>query len=119
MDCFTEVLATNTAEVLLHFLIYPNKSVFVWVSPTSSIQFDDFHVAVPDQFSNLPAVTSKLGENDSVGRHVALRLSKKLQVPVIVSWSLPEELGVDGGPIESKIFSAIQHRSHNPAVVGA
>ena len=120
MDCFSRTLSTPTGDVFLHYLVYPNQSVFVWVSLANELEFDDFHVAVPDQFSSLPAVTSRMGGDASVGRNVALRLSKKLACPVIVSWSLPDELPIDASGIETEIFSDIrQRRSLSPAVIGA
>ena len=120
MDCFSRILSTTTGDVLLHYLIYPNKSVFVWASLTVSLDFDDFHVAVPDQFSQLPAVTSRMGGEASLGRSIAVRLSKKLERPVIVSWSIPEDIPIDASAIESEIFKDIrERRSRSPSVVGA
>ena len=119
MDCFSETVSTSLGDVLLHYLVYPNGSVFVWVSAAASTEFDDFHVAVPDKFSSLPAVSSRMGGYESSGRNVALRLSKKLQLPVIVSWSVPAEFEADTNLIESRIFSYMRHRTNSQPVVEA
>lgn len=118
MECFAKTLETDSGEILLHFIRYPNNSMFVWVSRACSPEFDEFHVASPTMFSDVPAVSTRLGDAESRGRSVALRISKRIRVPVIVSWSIPEEYSAVFGLVEAEIFANLSS-SRSPSVVGA
>lgn len=110
METFHRIIPTPAGEALVHYVVYPNSSVFVWVTSANELDLDDLHIAVPDKFGRLPALTTRIGDQDSRGRFVALRLSKKLNIPVIVSWSLPESVDSDS-LIESGIVNELQKRS--------
>lgn len=117
MESFHRVLPTDTGNFLLHYIIYPNGTVFVWVADNKEISFDDFHVAVPDKFGSLPALSTRLGETDSRGRFTALRLSKRLGVQAVVSWSIDQN-DETSRLIENEILKDIlQNRPHAPVLV--
>jgi hypothetical protein len=106
--------------------LYPNSSVFIWVSHTAEVDFNDFHAAVPDKYARIPAVSTRIGDSDSTGKYLAIKLTKKLNVPVVVSWSLPDTLGSSEirTTIENQIFQDIKDISSkkqkpSPSVIGA
>jgi len=83
----------------------------------------DFHTAVPSQFSSIPSVSTKVGELESTGRTLALKLAKKLNVPVIVSWNLESDSPEIIAAVETSLFKEIKiiqakRSSHSP-VIGA
>jgi len=128
MECVINTVNTDTGDIVIHYLFYPNGSVFLWVFYASDPDFRDFHTAVPDKYSSIPAISTRIGETDSTGRFLAMKLSKKMGVPIIVSWSLPETVDASDQvalAVESRIFQDIKSKSsssvskHSPAVVGA
>lgn len=123
MEVYQRIVSSEAGDILLHFIDYPNGSIFVWATTVQDLSFDDFHVAVPDKFARLPAVSTRMGDTDSIGRFVALRLSQRLKTPVVVSWSLPGFTGGEGAQfVEAEILKEISFRRPelvNPAAVGA
>lgn len=111
METFVEKVTSGVGDVILHIIKYPNGSIFVWVTPEANPQFEDFHVATPTDFSSIPAVTTRIGDSESTGRFVALRLSKRLGVPVVVSWSLGDVVADEFSAIESEVFSILKKRA--------
>ena len=123
MECVIKQFAVESTIVLAHFLLYGNGSIFVWVSSPDIPEISDFHAAVPDKYSYIPAVTTKVGEMESTGRLLALKLAKKLQVPVIVSWNIEVYSPEIVSSIEHRLFEEIKSAktrtvTHSP-VVGA
>lgn len=84
---------------------------------------EDFHTAVPSTFSSIPSVSTKVGEIESTGRSLALKLAKKLQVPVIVSWNLESDSPELVATVEASLFKEIKiiqaNRSSCSPVIGA
>lgn len=123
MECAIRQFSSDSTEVVAHFLIYPNGSVFVWVFSADAPFISDFHAATPDKFSNVPAVTTKLGELESTGRFLSLKLAKKLKTPVMVSWSLDDRSPESVATIEARLFEEIKtlqgSRVSRSSVVGA
>ena len=118
MDCFSRTITSSVGPVLTNFIIYGNGTIFIWVSDARSPVFDDFHVASPDKFGSLPSVTSKLGEMESPGRNFSLRLSKRFEIPCLVSWSLSAEVQPDVvREIEGEISQVITQRKSSSSTV--
>lgn len=119
MQTFIEKVSTELGDVIVHVIEYPNRSLFLWVTLSESPVFGDFHFAVQTEFSSIPAVTTRLGDAESTGRSVALRLSKKLGVPVIVSWNVSDDFTSEAAvSVESRVFSVLKNRT-SPSVIGA
>ena len=119
MQTFIEKVTTELGDVVVHAIAYPNRSIFLWVTFSEGPVFGDFHFAVQTEFSSIPAVSTRLGDAESTGRSVAIRLSKKLGVPVIVSWNLPEDFSSETQvSVESRVFSILKSRS-SPSVIAA
>lgn len=123
MECVIRQISSDSAEVIAHFLLYPNGSIFVWVCAPDAPLISDFHAAVPDKFSNVPAVSTKIGELESTGRFLSLKLAKKLNAPAIVSWNCDAQSAESVSAIEARLFEEIKkikanRVSHSP-VVGA
>jgi hypothetical protein len=122
MDCVIKTVHTDAGDLTVHYLFYPNGSVFLWIFHNIEIDFSDFHTAVPDKYGSIPAISSRIGDSDSPGKYLAMKLSKKLNVPVVVSWSLPDSLASTemANEVESRIFQDIRDISkHSPSVLGA
>jgi hypothetical protein len=104
METFYEVVPTELGDVLVHYNFYPNKSAFIWITSPDNPVFNDMHVATPFESSEIPSVSTRLGEKDSIGRSIALQLCRKFRVPFVVSWSLKDEFGGQLRTIESMVF---------------
>ena len=119
MDIHIDKITTDFGDVLVHAISYPNRSLFLWIASSENPDFDDFHMATQTEFSSIPAVTTRLGDAESTGRNVALRLSKKLGVPVVVSWSLPDGFADVFASVESQVFSILKKSTLSRSVLGA
>jgi hypothetical protein len=119
MEVKSEVVPTDKGDVLVHLISYPNGSAFIWITLTSDPRFDDFHAAATTAFSDVPSVTTRLGETDSIGRTLSLKLAHRLKAPCIVSWSLPVEFEDKSLQIEKAILAFAQNvKPHSDAVLG-
>ncbi len=111
MECIIDRVETSAGDVIVHTLVYPSRSVIVWILSSRGASLDDLHIASPDKYSKLPALSSRMGDTESRGRGLALRISKKFGIQCIVSWCLGDE-GAVGGEIvksvENKVFDTIQ-----------
>ena len=123
MECIIRTISTDSAEVVAHFLVYPNGSVFVWVFGADDPSINDFHTAVPSKFSSVPSVSTKIGELESTGRALALKLTTKFQVPMVVSWNIDNHSPAVISAVETSLFHEIKNIQSNRVsrspVVGA
>jgi len=77
---------------------------------------NDFHAAVPSKFSSIPSVSTKVGDLESTGRSLSLKLAKKLQVPVVVSWNLDANSADVIAAVEASLFTEIKTIQANRSI---
>lgn len=119
MEAQSETIATDSGEVLIHMISYPNGSIFAWITLASDPKMDDFHISAITAFSEVPSVSTRLGETDSIGRSLSLKLARRLKAPCIVSWSLPSEFEAHSIQVETAVFRIAQNvKPHSDAVLG-
>lgn len=119
MDAIARTVSTELGEVLVNVFIYPNTSLLVWVSRVGEYSLDDFHAAAMTEYSEIPSVTTRLGESDSVGRSLSMKLTKRYGAPVMVSWSLGSEFEAVSVEIQKEICLAVdEKRTRSGAVLG-
>lgn len=111
-------ISTDIGEVLLNIVSYPNGSHFVWISRLDAPEFDDFHIASITEFSDIPSVSTRLGETDSLGRALSIKLARRFHVPSVVSWSLGVEFESVSQVVEKEVFRAILEKQSSHIGVG-
>lgn len=110
MECIIRHVDTAAGSVVIHTLVYPSGGVFVWILSAKDIALDDFHIATPDKYSKLPAMSSRMGDTESRGRGLALRISKKFGIQSIISWCIGDASSIGGEgvkAVEASIFDTI------------
>ena len=80
------------------------------------VAFDDFHAAALTEYSDVPSVSTRLGETDSLGRTLSMKLARRFKLPTIVSWSLPGEFDDFSSTIEREVISAILEKKPRSVV---
>lgn len=119
MEAMARTVSTELGEVLVNVIAYPNKSLFVWVSRVGEYSQDDFHAAAPSDYSEIPSVTTRSGDSDSVGRSLSMKLAKRYGAPVVVSWSLAPEFEAVSVEIQKEICALVDDKQmRNKAVLG-
>ncbi len=111
--------STSAGEICVNVLTYSNASIFVWVGIPGDVRFDDFHASAPSEYSEIPPVSTRLGETDSPGRALSLKLAKRFRSPVMISWCVPDEFMSASAEIEDRILSIVGRTSRQAALVGA
>lgn len=108
MEC---IISDVNGGITIHTLVYASGSVFVWISDPKDVALDDFHIATPDKYSKLPALSSRMGDTESRGRGLALRITKRFGIQCIVSWCIGDQASIGGDivkSVESKVFEVVE-----------
>jgi hypothetical protein len=109
MECIINKVSTSAGDAIIHCNVYPNGSVFLWVFSAGQVSAEDLHIATPDKYSALLALSSRIGDSESRGRGLALRLTKKMGIQCVVSWNIDASVASDVvSTIESEMFNTVE-----------